>query len=574
MRTYSFKNIWALALALFMASFLLLPLFRNFSLHTSFYDLGVFDNALYRIGILGKWATAFTGHVHWFALIYGIFSGFLPAEAISYFLIGTQVIILIIPVFVFYRRFGKFFALVYLIYFPLWSNGFFDFHFDHLAVLFLLGFYCNLIDQKLGRAVLCATLLMLVKEPFALQTAACGVMLLWVGAQSRSIWSVSLHPNARRKFLLSGLFLLFTGAGYFYICIHYMLPFFQPDGWLGPLQGKAFGWIGGITEGGLPTLLMSPYVVAVDILSTPKKLIYLGIIFGALGFIPLIRPIFLVPTAPLIAIAMLSRNSNYYDYNVHYTAGLIVPVMFAFVYGLPSLQKFWDNALTVIGRITSRMKQFIFPGHYSHHIDKDLIIENPWANIKFYNFFYVAVLLWILIAHILFSPSPVSRLFWSEKVPAYNWRAYIPTERDEILKAAILRIIPANPDITVATQNSVNWSYLAQRDIYLSFPLGIKTAHNEIDLSGRNIYEFWSFIKYGHLSSGNIRKVYADYVVIDLKRPYFVVDQGCEWLYGECRNKEIEKSFFNWIAYTRKEYDVVYEQDSFMIFKRRSEIRK
>jgi len=70
----------------------------------------------------------------------------------------------------------------------------------------------------------------------------------------------------------------------------------------------------------------------------------------------------------------------------------------------------------------------------------------------------------------MLSPSPISRLFWTDKVWSYSWQAYVPTQRDAMMKAAMERYIPADPQVSVMTQNTVNWSHLAHREVYLYFP--------------------------------------------------------------------------------------------------------
>ena len=56
--------------------------------------------------------------------------------------------------------------------------------------------------------------------------------------------------------------------------------------------------------------------------------------------------------------------------------------------------------------------------------------------------FYVLLFGWILFGHIMMSPSPISRLFWSDKVWSYSWRAYVPTERDAMMKGGDAGIYP------------------------------------------------------------------------------------------------------------------------------------
>lgn len=64
---------------------------------------------------------------------------------------------------------------------------------------------------------------------------------------------------------------------------------------------------------------------------------------------------------------------------------------------------------------------------------------------------------------------------------------------------------------------------------------------------------------------------YADYVVLDMKRPWFIIDRGCEWLYGACQDGEMAATFLRLVSEARLNYSVAFESDGFMILKRVSE---
>jgi hypothetical protein len=563
----------ALAVAL-----LLLPLAKIFSLHSFFFDLGVFENITYRIAIIAEWQLAFYAHAHWFAPVYSWLYGMFPFAVAPYFLVGAQAVLLVLPVYLFYRRFGIFVAFIYVAFSPLWINAHFDFHFDHLVIPLLMGFYLALLDRRIGWAVLSATLLMFVKEPFALQTAACGVLLLWASFRGSSIWVEPLDQISRRWLVAGAMWLLGAGLGYFYFAMYYLLPYFAPEGWGGPLGGGAFGWLGQGLGEILQTVITKPHHVIWDIITTPGKLVYLGVVFGILGFVPLLRPVFLIPAIPLLAIAMLSRLPNYYDYNTHYMAGLIIPVMFAFVHGLPRAERIWERFIAWVRRQSLIIESGDWKGYVGlkAHLQAKggtglfailgFCVRTP-QNQKF--FFNVLFLGWILFGHIMLSPSPISRLFWSDKVWSYSWHAYVPTERDALTKAAMKKFILADPDVSVTTQNTLNYSHLAHRKVYLPFPMGIAEPQKLMDWSNRTLEGFGVFVRSGYKPMTITHERYADYVVLDLKRPFFLLDRGCEWIYGECRDKEMKKKFLDWVTYALSVYDTVFEQDGFMILKRR-----
>lgn len=579
--------VYGLGIALLLGS-----LAKVYVLHSSFFDLGIFESLLFRIDVADELQRAFSGHAHVFALPFGWLYGLLPYGEAPYLLVGVQALLLLAPAIWFYRRVGTIIAFVYLAYYPLWANALFDFHFDHLAVPLLAGFYFALIDRRIAWAALCAILLMLVKEPFALETAACGVLLSWLGMKGKAMNGDSLAYSERRWLMAGGAGLVAVGLVYFYFVMHYLIPFFTPDGGRGFLDSDAFGWLGHSIGEMASNIVLQPHLILNEIFTTPSKLVYLVVVFGLLAFIPLLRPALLIPAIPLLAISMLSRLTNYYDYNTHYTAGLIIPVMFAFVYGLPRAERIWERALTWVGlrwrledggrksdiNLVLQLNGNYAPSPRPSPVEGEEVKQRGLFGRSGIGFstvggrmrlFYVLLFGWVLFGHIMLSPSPISRLFWSSKVWSYSWHAYVPTEREAIMKVAMEKYIPADPEVSVTTQNTVNWGHLAHRKVYLPFPLGVAEPHKAMDWSNRTWEGFWEFVRTGHKPPAITHDRYAVYVVLDLKRPYFLMDRGCEWIYGECRDKEMEKKFLDWVAYTRSIYDTVFEQDGFMILRRR-----
>ena len=210
------------------------------------------------------------------------------------------------------------------------------------------------------------------------------------------------------------------------------------------------------------------------------------------------------------------------------------------------------------------------------------------------------ILLVSIFFHILLSPSPISRIFWFELVPQYHYTAYIPTKRDAMIKEAIKKYIPDDFNVSVSTQNSVNCAHLAHRRYYFCFPKGVTEPAKVPDFSNKSLIDLWTVIKdlvsgqwtvdknldsgqkFGQLSvvSGqwtkekrlpttDYRLIYADYVVLDLKRQWFVNDRGCDlWRNGQCHDPAFSQKFLKLVEETKKRYDLVYEKDGFMILRR------
>lgn len=554
--------------------FILLPVAQYIALHSNVMDLGAHEHLLFVLSG-GVWQAALSAHLQGYSFVLASFISVYEAAGmpVGVGLVATQALLLILPTFFFSRIAGVWMALAYVAYSPVWINAHFDFHYDHLAVPLLLGFYLCLRSGRSWWAFLFASLLIFVKEPFALETAGCGLLMVfraiqnsWAAPPSSQVQvDASDNSGSVSQLWLAGIALILMGGGYFFFVTQSVLPYFAPASW-GTFSGEAFSWLGKSLGEIVGNILTQPLSIVGEILTTPGKQVYLLVVFGLLAFIPLLAPSYLIPALPLLAIAMLSRLPNYYDYNTQYTAGLIIPVMFAFMHGLPRAQALWMKGSGWILRK-------VFPSHASRR-DRSYVPESTLPadmEARLSKAFYVLLALWIVSGHVMLSPSPISRLFWSDKVWSYSWHAYVPTEREEMMKEAMLKYIPADPSISIAAQNTVNWYHLANRKVYLPFPMGVIEPFAVVDWSNRTWDGFWSFVYTHQMPPAITYDRYADYVVLDIKRPWFIIDKGCDWLYGACRNNEMAGKFLRLVDETRQHYDTVFERDGFMILRRLSE---
>jgi uncharacterized membrane protein len=575
------RIIYLIGALAIVSALLLLPLLKVLTLRSSFFDLGVFDHLLYRINDEGVWALAFSAHAHWYSFIYAELINIFPSTFSPYLLVGIQSLLLTLPALPLYRRFGYFTTLTYLLSYPLWANVHVDFHFDHLAVPLLMGFYLALIDKKIIWCTLWATLLLFVKEPFALQSIACGLLLFWISLSPNSDFIDSIDRSLRIKLSLAALWLTGSGTAYFIFTMRYLLPYFAPEGWSGSLGGEAFGWLGTTLVDVITKLIGEPFIIISDIAFTPGKIFYLVVIFGGLAFLPLLQPSLLIPAIPLILISLLSREPSYYDLNNHYTAGLIVPLIFSFVYGLRRAEKILKRISFGCAYKTASYSEE--GGGYEHNnnssgIKKVRCVIKQHAcpvegSFNAWPIFCILFFLCILSVHVILSPSPISRLFWSDKVWSHSWQAYLPSTRDEMIGNTIKHFIPTDRGVTISTQNSLNHNQLAHRRVYMPFPMGIRDPYRVTDWSDHSWKGFWGYIRTGLKAPVKYIEEYADYVIVDVNRPLFLIDKGCEWIYGRCLNNLIERDFHDWIEVTNKYYYILYEEDGFMIFKRKEPAR-
>jgi len=214
--------------------------------------------------------------------------------------------------------------------------------------------------------------------------------------------------------------------------------------------------------------------------------------------------------------------------------------------------------------------------------------------------------------HVMISPSPLSRLFWTNKVWNYGYEAYFLSERMDMIKEAMKKYVPENSRISISTQNTLNWGYLAQRRYYFPYPLGVVEPALVFSLKD---FRFWSIMTGSQKEDleteslvATYQPVFAEYVLIDFKRPWYVADQGCNWqvdkpLYlsrtelerfgidkdlslkwagcaekikvnwkgpsGRIYHGNLKTVFLSLLEETFKMYKVVYENDGFMILKKR-----
>ena len=142
-----------------------------------------------------------------------------------------------------------------------------------------------------------------VKEPFALQAAACGLYVLWLTYSERRGW----------PWIAVGVGLVIAGLSYFYFVTHYVQPYFS-TGERGFLDSSAFSWLGTSISDIIITIFSQVHVIVLDIITTPQKVLYMVVIFGLLAFIPIVRPAALIPIIPLLALEDLSNDVRIYTW--------------------------------------------------------------------------------------------------------------------------------------------------------------------------------------------------------------------------------------------------------------------
>jgi len=501
------------------------------NLHSTVYDMGIYINNYYMVSE-GYWERLFLSHNQPLGFFWSLSYDFLPADTVPIFILIGQAALLTLPIIGLYRHYGSVPTIAFILYFPLWYNGLFDFHIDHLAVPFLFGFLMMEKKGAIGFSVLFGFLLALVKEVFALQAIFCGIYLLFI--KKHRIGGIFLTLGSSVYFFISYVYLIdfFNGVGSVYWHMHTTTVEISKDIASDYSLIGAYGWLGDSIRNIFLTILTKPHWIFGEIFTDIGRLQYLFYLFGALGFIPLLRPSILFITIPILAISLLSSDPKHYGFTNHYSAGLLIPMIIAFAEGLPSAKKIWKYAK----------------------------LKSKWFEPILYS--------GLLVCHILLSPSPIGRKFYDLKTWNYHYSIYIPTERNQMIKTAIKTHIPPDPNKVVSAQNSLNFGYLMERKFIKTFPQGV-IEKSKYYRQKQTISDFIEFVRTGKRRKIKIENNYSDYVVLDLKRPWFIEDQACQWDVDKCRNElEFEATFLELVKKTHKRFSIVFEQDDFVIFKR------
>jgi len=340
------KSHWSkLFFPIFFVIILFMVLVKYISFHTTFWDLGWQDYIVYNIIPGQSWQFLFRGHAHIFSLFYSFLYKFLPSPVL---LITCQILAIVGAGLLVSgqwtvdggqksNRLQTILIILYLLYFPVWYNCLFDFHFEHLFVLFCAIFYWLVIGQwsvdsrqKPNRlpsktlVFLICVLCCLVKEVFALSAIMMGVYVI-----------------VRRRWLVCGLLIVLFSCLYFIFVECYAIPYFTAGKEAPAIWHSAFGYLGSNMKEVFLNLLTHPWLLITETLSDWRKLLYIIAIFGPFLFIPFLSPLELLPALPQFFISLLSHNPNHYALSSQYTAGLIVPVFVAFIKGLPRAGRLW-----------------------------------------------------------------------------------------------------------------------------------------------------------------------------------------------------------------------------------------
>ncbi|WP_342359595.1 DUF2079 domain-containing protein [Terrarubrum flagellatum] len=507
---------------------ILMPILRYWALNSSYYDLGQYATNYAIAAIDGLWGISFRSHAHPVMLI---FSPFVRAAPFVETLLLEQSLLLLAGVYAFgclWRNLGagapEVGALLAICSLAFWSAAIFDYHFEHLLLLAYVIFFLRLecagkfVDFELFAI---AMVIAAIKESLALTSAGLGIYLILAN---------------RRP--IAGTAILVGASVYFVAVTSAIIPFFSDGRQSGDLWREAFSYLGDTPRAMIYNIVFHPSLLAEAKILTPRKLVYLSAIF--LPFLPaLLRaPLLALPALPHVAIALLSRNANHTYLAHHYTIPVLVPFLVVAAYA-----------------IAGRRDWLILSFQSSESADSGA-----------HSFAARTAFIGSYITLVLFGLSPVSRLFFSPSASSYNFAAYIPSERSARLRALIATHTPTDRRIVVSMQNNVHDGRLSLRTNALAFPDGVfepvhvicqPPSESGVTLSDSNCSQ-------PHKQGA----VLADFVVLDLKRPWFVNDQLIAATDPE--SDRARAKFEALVTRLQTDFTLVVENDGFQIWRRRS----
>lgn len=256
----------------------------------------------------------------WFALWAAPIYALWQSPVMLFTLVSAGAALGALPLFLLAReRFGSpviglAWAVLYLAYLPVSSIAVWEFQprlFSATALLFAVWWY------RRGRYRLYWLALAIaigVRSDVGLAVGALGA-------------TIALDSRARRL----GLATLVVGLGYWLLAVFVVVPALSGGGrfhWQ-----VNYEWLGSTSGEMLRTMIRRPHFVLSNAF-TLEKLRYLAQLLFPLGCLPLLKPRWLIPALPILALNLLSDRAVQFDIYHQYQA-LIVPFLFlAAIYGL------------------------------------------------------------------------------------------------------------------------------------------------------------------------------------------------------------------------------------------------
>jgi len=365
-------------------------------------------------------------HVETLLIIQSLFLGLgaLPIYLLSRKKLKNEVIALII-------------SSIYLLYVPLEAINLIDFHFNILAIPFLLFAFYFLETNRFGYFILFSILATMCREEIALIIFMVGIYII-------------LKKDKKRGLIISGISLI-----YFVFTIGFLMSYLGGGNSFfksGPdhLENR-YAYLGHSYKEISETLITKPFYVLKHVF-TLLKIEYLFLLFFSVGFgiFSIFAPEILMISLPIFAINLLSEYEPMYQIYYQYNAGIIPFIFISMIYGIPRFIKFFNEKIFAYVKINSLVYKHgkIIKGFFVPQKCKAFLrVLNFINNNKLKKVDYKR-LLWIVVVFIfsttllfsyLYGPLPFSRVF--------SFRVY--DVNSEFVKTGheLIKIIPKDSSV-------------------------------------------------------------------------------------------------------------------------------
>ena len=224
-------------------------------------------------------------------------------------------------------------ACSYLLYAPLEAINLIDFHFNVIAIPFLLFAFYFLENNKYCYFTLFSILAIMCREEIALIIFMIGVYMI-------------LKKNIKIGLITAGLALT-----YFVFIVGFLMPFMGGEhtvfksGSDDFLQNR-YAYLGHSYKEVSGTLITKPSYVLEHIFTLPKmEYVFLLSFSVGFGIFSIFAPEILMITLPIFAINLLSEYEPMYQIYYQYNVGIIPFIFISMIYGIPRFIKFFNNKL-------------------------------------------------------------------------------------------------------------------------------------------------------------------------------------------------------------------------------------
>lgn len=221
----------------------------------------------------------------------------------------------------------------YLLYVPLEAMNLIDFHFNVIAIPFLLFAFYYLVNNKYCYFTLFSILAIMCREEIPLIIFMMGVYII-------------LKKNKKIGLITAGLALT-----YFVFIFGFLMPLIGEEHTALKSNSEDFlynhyAYLGHSYKEISETLITQP-IYALKHAFTLPKIKYLFLLFFSVGFgiFSIFAPEILMMALPIFAINLLSEYEPMYQIYYQYNAGIIPFIFISIIYGIPRFIKFFNKRL-------------------------------------------------------------------------------------------------------------------------------------------------------------------------------------------------------------------------------------